>query len=263
LFCGVVSSNAEGRHLLSEAAQSVGGGAAIGHSQVAHTAVDGVEGPTGQLIRRVLQASQDIDPLEIQAQLDVAAKVLGLAGCVDQILLPATRQMHQPRTAGQHDGIQDRMATEAVRTWLNHRGAFAPPPQEIGPVLLACGPRDRDTITLESLALLLRFQRWPCRVLGAWVPTFTLTVAAQAANATGVVVVATEIRNQRHAIVSVLAVDALGIPVFLAGNAFEPENLSMKLPGRYLGTSLEGACALLIDSLTPAAQRRSAAIHDP
>jgi len=258
----VLSSNAEGRQLLSEAAQSVGGGAAI-DGQVAHRAVDGVEGPAGILIRRVLQASQDIDPLEIQAQLDVAANVLELAGCVDQIVLPAARQLHQLLTAGQRDGTQHRMATEALRTWLNHRGAFAPPPQEIGPVLLACGPRDRDTIALESLALLLRFQRWPCRVLGARVPTFTLTVAAQAANATGVVVIATEIRNQRHAIVSVLAIDALGIPVFFAGNAFEPENLTMKLPGRYLGTSLRGACTLLADALAPAAQRRSAAIHDP
>jgi hypothetical protein len=100
-------------------------------------------------------------------------------------------------------------------------------------------------------------------VLGARVPTFTLTVAAQAANATGVVVIAADIRNQRLAIGSVLAVDALGIPVFLAGRAFEPENLPMKLPGRYLGTSLEGACTLLIDSLAPAVQRRAAAKHRP
>jgi len=261
LCCGVASSIAEGRHLLSEAAQSVGGGAAIGHSQAAHTAVDGVEGLAGQLIRRVLQASQDRDPLDIQVQLDEAAKVLGLAGCLDKIVLPATRQLHQLLTAGQRDGTQDRMATEAVRTWLNHRGAFAPPPQEIGPILLACGPRDRDTIKLESLALLLRFQRWPCRVLGARVPTFNLTVAAQAADASGVVVIANEIRNQRHAIVSVLAVDALGIPVFLGGNAFEAENLPTKLPGRLLGTSLEAACSLLIDTLAPAVQRRAAANH--
>jgi hypothetical protein len=259
--CGVASSIAEGRHLLSEAAQSVGGGAAIGHSRMTHTGA--VEAAAGQLLRRVLQASQDLDPLEIQAQLDVAAKVLGLAGCLDEIVLPATRQLRQLLTAGQRDGTQDRMATEAVRTWLNHRGAFAPAPPAIGPIVLACGPRDRDTIMLESLALLLRFRRWPCRVLGARVPTLTLTVAAQAANATGVVVISADVRNQCPAVGSVLAVDALGIPVFLAGNAFGPENLPMTLPGRYLGTSLEDACTLLIESLAPTVQRRAAAKHHP
>jgi hypothetical protein len=146
------------------------------------------------------------------------------------------------------------MAAEAIRAWLNHLGAFAPPPQEIGPILLACGPHDRDTIALESLALLLRFQRWPCRVLGARVPTFTLTVAAQAADAVGVVVISTESLNRRHAIVSLEAVNALGIPIFFAGEAFEPEHRRQELPGRYLGTLMEGACTLLIDALAPAAE---------
>ncbi len=63
---------------------------------------------------------------------------------------------------GQRGAAQERTATEAIRTWLNCRGSIAPPPQEIGPILLACGPRDRDTVGPESLALLLRFQRWPC-----------------------------------------------------------------------------------------------------
>ena len=99
-----------------------------------------------------------------------------------------------------------------------------PPPQDIGPIVLACGPRDRDTITLESLALLLRFHRWPCRVLGARVPTFTLSIAAQAADAIGVVVISTESCNQRQAIVSLRAIADLGIPVFFAGDAFASEH---------------------------------------
>ena len=238
---------------MSEAARSVGGGATTGTGQVPQAAEGGAEALATQLIRRVLQASEDLDPLSIQAQLDLAAKVLGLAGCVDELLLPATRQLHQLLAAGQRDVAQDRMAAEAIRAWLNHRVAFAPPPQEIGPILLACGPRDRDTIALESLALLLRFQRWPCRVLGALVPTFTLKVAAQAADAAGVVVISTERRNQRQAIVSLRAVAAMGIPVFFTGDAFESEHVRMGLPGRYLGTPIEGACSLLIGALAPAA----------
>jgi hypothetical protein len=155
------------------------------------------------------------------------------------------------------------MAAEAVRAWLNHRAAFAPTPREIGPVLLACGPRDRDTIALEALALLLRFQRWPCRVLGARVPTFTLTIAAQAADAMGVVVISTESRNQRQAIGSLRAVDDLGIPVFFAGDAFASQHPRTDKPGQFLGTSIEGACTLLIKTLALNAHIRTAASQRP
>jgi len=187
--------------------------------------------------------------------------VLGLARCVDEIVIPATQELRRMLATGLSDAAQQLMATEAIRTWLNHRGSFAPPPQEIGPILLACGPRDRDTVGLESLALLLRFHRWPCRVLGARISTFTLTIATQAADAVGVVVMSTESRGLQQAVAALLAVDALGIPVFFAGNAFEPEHSRRQLPGRYLGTRMGGACTQLIDTLAPAVQRRSAAVH--
>jgi len=240
---------------VSEAAPSVGGSAPAGQ-------VD-AEAPAAQLIRRVLRAAQDLDPLGLQAQLDLGAAVLGLTRCVDEIVILATQELRRMLAGGLCDAAQQLMATEAVRTWLNHRGSFAPSPQEIGPILLACGPRDRDTVGLESLALLLRFQRWPCRVLGARVSTFTLTIAAQAAGAAGVVVMSTEGRGLPQAVAALLAVDALGIPVFFAGNAFEPEYSRRQLPGRYLGTRMGGACTQLIDTLAPALQRRSAAIHSP
>ena len=244
---------------MSEAAPPVGGGATIGQSQVTQPAGPDTETPAAQLIRRVLKASQDLDPLGLQAQLDLAVTVLGLARCIGEIVMPAVRHLHRLLETGQRDAAQDLMATEAVRTWLNHRGAFAPPPQEIGPILLACGPRDRQTVGLESLALLLRFQRWPCRVLGARTSTFTLTIAARAADATGVVVISTEGRGLQQAIVSLRAVDALGVPVFFGGDAFEPEHGRCQLPGRYLGSGIQGACTLLISTLAPAVQRRSAA----
>jgi hypothetical protein len=244
---------------LSEAAPSVGGGATIGQSQIAQTAEPDTKAPATQFIHRVLKASHDLDPLGLQAQLDLAVTLLGLARCIDEIVMPAVRHLRRLLATGQRDAAQDLMATEAVRTWLNHRGAFAPSPQEIGPILLACGPRDRQTVGLESLALLLRFQRWPCRVLGARTSTFTLTIAAQAADAMGVVVISTEGRGLQQAIVSLRAVDALGVPVFFGGDAFEPEHGRLQLPGRYLGSGIQGACTLLISTLAPAVQRRSAA----
>jgi len=246
---------------LSEAAPSVGGGAPTDQTQGAQTAGDGAEAFATQLIRRILKASQDLDPIELQAQLDLATSVLGLARCVDDVAIPATRQLRRLLATGQRDAAQNLMATEAVRTWLNHRGSFAPSPQAIGPIVLACGPRDLHMVDLESLALLLRFRRWPCRVLGARISRFTLTIAAQAADATGVVVFSTESRGRPHAVDSLKAVDALGIPVFFAGNTFEPEEDRRQLPGHYLGTGIEGACALLINTLTPAVQHRPTAVQ--
>ena len=246
---------------MSEVAPSVGGGAPIGRDRQPQTAGFGAEAFAAQLIRRVLKASQDLDPIELQVQLDLATSVLGLARCVDDIVTPATRQLRLLLATGQRDAGQNLLATEAVRTWLNHRGSFAPSPLAIGPIVLACGPRDLQIVDLESLALLLRFRRWPCRVLGARISPFTLTIAARAADATGVVVSSTNSRGRPYAVASLEAADALDIPVFFAGDAFEPEDSRRQLPGRYLGPVIGDACTLLINTLTPAGQHRPAAVQ--
>lgn len=260
LCCGPALVGWKG-HGVSEAAPSVGGGAPTCPAQVVDNAKAGTETFAAQCVRGVLQAAQDLDPVGLQAQLDGAAAVLGLARCIDEIVMPATRGMRRSPAAAELDTAQQLMATEAVRTWLNHRGSFGPPPDQLPPILLTCGPRDRDMIGLESLALLLRFQRFPCRVLGARTTTFSLTIAAQAADAAGVVIMSTATRGLAHAVVALLAVDAMGIPVFFAGNAFEPEQSRRQLPGRYLGPGMAAACAQLIDTLAPPLRRRSAAVR--
>ena len=99
--------------------------------------------------------------------LDDATAALGPAACIDDVLLPAMRQIGVWLTVGHCDVMQERMATEAVRTWLDRRSAFTPAPNRPRPILLACGPSDLHTIRVESTAVLLRYQGWPCRVLGA------------------------------------------------------------------------------------------------
>lgn len=238
--------------MLSEVAPFVGGGATAGRLQPAEPDSQGTDLSAAHLIARIVRASADFDPIGLQTQLDLAATTLGLAGCVDQILLPATRHLRGLLATGERTAAQDLMATEAVRNWLDHRRWFAPPPLLIGPILLACGPRDRDTLSLESMALLLRFHRWPCRVLGERVSTFSLTIAAQAAEATAVVVTSGDSRGLPNATVSIMAIDALGIPVFFTGAAFARARRRHRLPGQYLGAHLEDACAIVLDSLAPA-----------
>ena len=254
---------------VSEVAPSVGGGAPAGRPSVASIVTGGPSGQAdiasrapaefgtprapdtsaGLIIRRIVTAAAELDPAGLQAQLDVGLAHLGLAGCVDQILLPAVAHLHQWQATQRHQSEDDLLAAEAVRAWLNNRGTFAPPPRDAGPILLACGPRDRQTIGLEALALLLRFRRWPCRSLGARTSTFTLTVAAQAADAAGIVVFSMDGRGRLSASASVRAVAALGFPVFFAGSSFDVGPGRDNLPGQYLGTRMADACALITTSL--------------
>lgn len=245
---------------MSEAAPSVGGGATIDGDPAEQTTGSGVEAISTPFVGRIVQSSADLDPVGLQAQLDLATAVLGLTPCVDEIVTPAVQHLRRLLKAGQRDAAQDRMATEAIRTWINRRASLAPPPLEIGPVLLACGPRDPHAVDLETLALLLRFRRRPCWMLGARVSTFTLTIAAQAADATGVIVLSAEARGLAAAIDSLRAVDALGVPLFYAGSAFEPEPVRWQLPGLYLGSRWGSACDQVIDTLD---LRGAAAVGSP
>jgi hypothetical protein len=209
----------------------------------------GIQSPTAHLVRHTITASQDLDPVGLQVHLDLAATRFGLARCIDEIVIPATRELRLMVATGQRDPAQQLMATETIRAWLDRRGWAVPPPMPVGSILLACGPRDQDLIGPESLALLLRVHRRPCRVLGARTSTSALAVAAQAAEPTGVVIFCTESRGRPQAIASLRAVDRQGIPVFSAGIAFRSQRSRQQVPGRYLGTRVQHAAALLIKTL--------------
>jgi hypothetical protein len=56
--------------------------------------------------------------------------------------------------------------------------------------------------------------------------------------------------GRRPAVDAVVAVAAVGVPVFYAGNAFMFPRSRQGLPGTYLGESL-GAAATLIDAALP------------
>ena len=237
---------------MSELAPSVGGGATTDRSQLSLATGVATETLAAQLIRGIVKASRQLDPLGLQNKLDLALAALGLARCVDEIVMPATRLLRGLLATGHRSADQDLLATEAIRTWLNLQGSYAPAPREHGPILFACGSRETQMVGVESLALLLRFQRRPCQVLGARISTFTLKIAAQAAGAVGVVVTSNDNRGLPRAVVLLRAVDELDIPVFYLGDSFESKSGRAELPGRYLGTSIRGACSSLIDAMAGA-----------
>jgi len=211
----------------------------------------GGEGPAQELVHQILDAAEQSDAPSIRAVLDKAAAALGPAVCIDDVLLPAMRQIGVWWAVGHCDIVQERLATEVVRTWLDRRSALAPAPSRPRSILLACGPSDLHTVGLESTALLLRYQGWPCRVLGARTPTATLATAARATPVAGVVVVSHLATGRRRAVESIRAVSELGIDVFYAGNAFSTSRSRRGVPGLYLGGGIEDACAQLTRALAP------------
>lgn len=210
----------------------------------------GGQGPAQDLIQSILDAAEQLDAGAIRCRLDEAAATLGLSDCVDDVLLPAMRQIGVWWAVGHCDVVQERMATEATRAWIDRRSAFAPAPTRPKPILLACGPNDLHTIGLEATALVLRYQGWPCRVLGARTSTVTIAAAARATSVAGVVVVSHLSSGRLHAIASIRAIHELDIPVFYAGNAFGSPRSRRGVPGSYLGVRITDACALLTRALT-------------
>lgn len=211
----------------------------------------GIDGPAAELIRGFLEASSRLDTDGIRSELSRATEVLGLAGCIDEVLLPSMRQIGLWWEAGRCDLKQEHLTTEAARAWLDRSSAFAPAPTRRNPVVLACGPGDLHTIGLEALALLLRQGGWPCRLLGAHTSTASLTTAAVATGAAGVVIVSNLPTGRRRALASITAVHELHIPVFYAGNAFSSARRRLQLPGTYLGNRLQDAAELINSTLAP------------
>jgi methylmalonyl-CoA mutase cobalamin-binding subunit len=211
----------------------------------------GGHSPALELIHQILAGAERLDAASIRALLDEATATLGLAACIDDVLLPATGQIGVWLAVGHCDVVHERMATEAVRTWLDRRSALAPAPTRPRLILLACGPSDPYTIGLESTALLLRYLGWPCRVLGARTPTVTLTAAARVTAVAGVIVVSDQASGRLRAVESIRAIDDLGIEVFYAGKAFSAPGSRRAVPGRHLGVGIADACRQLTQALAP------------
>ncbi len=201
-------------------------------------------------IKRLLDASQQMDPAGVRAVLDQATDEIGLAAALDQVLMPAMRQIGSWWETGRCDVAQEHLTTEAARGWLARMTALAPGPTSQRPILLACGPRDLHTLGLEALAALLTHRGCGCRLLGARTPERTLVTAVTATSAAAVVVVSHLSTQRRPAADAIRAVAGTGCPTFYAGNAFLFPRARSGVPGTYLGENLGAATARIHDSLS-------------
>jgi DNA-binding transcriptional MerR regulator len=207
------------------------------------------DNPGAARVQAVLDASNRLDSAAIRAVLELAHAEDGLAATLDEVVMPAMRQVGAWWETGDCDIGQEHLTTEAVRAWLAKVTTLAPPPDPANPtVLLGTGPGDFHTLGLEALAALLAQQRQASRVLGARSSVQTL-LAASAATPGAVVVIVSHLPTQRRsAIASLEAVAQSGVPTYYAGNAFLLPAARKGVPGTYLGESIGEAATLIAGS---------------
>jgi DNA-binding transcriptional MerR regulator/methylmalonyl-CoA mutase cobalamin-binding subunit len=207
---------------------------------------------THPLIGTFLEAAHRLDPAGMKRVLDTAQATLGLALTVDEVLLPAMREIGRWWETGRCDVAHEHLATETTQTWL--RGfARARPRARPEPVLLSCGPRDQHTLGLESLGALLGHRGFDCRLLGPRTPASSLAVAVQQLRPAAVVVVSHLSVARRVAVDALRAAQRVGIAYFYAGNAFGSPQSRRGVPGTYLGNNLGQAADLVADAIAPPA----------
>lgn len=201
------------------------------------------------LCQQLLVAIDQLDAAETTAVLDLSIDVHGLATTIDEVLLPAMREVGARWSRGQCDVAQEHLASSNVLAWLARRGSQERPPLDDRPIVLSCGPADQHTVSLEAFAALLRQERFACLNLGAQTPAAALRHAVERTAAQAVVLVSQLPRNRAAATAALQAVADSGAALFYAGAAFRTTASRQKLPGHYLGGNLSQAAATMTAQL--------------
>lgn len=189
-------------------------------------------------IEGILAASRDFDTAAIRRWLDAASSSLGLYRTVDVVILPALREIGSLWEAGRCDVANEHLASQEIRAWLSQQLSTARPKRKRPVLLFACGPKDLHTIGLEAFFVMLSRRGWNCRILGAMTPTDSVVTAARTAGSTAAVITSHLSTGRRAAVESIEALDAQGVSVFYAGNAFASAKARENVPGTYLGDEL-------------------------
>ncbi len=200
-------------------------------------------------ISDVLAAAEQHDPATVRQVLDRRTRELGLGQTIDEVLMPALRQIGAWWESGRCDVKQEHLMTETARGWLARVTSRLPVETYDPPILLACGPRDMHTVGLEALAALLAEQRRGCRVLGARTSELTLVSAATVTGAAAVVVISQLHTHRRVTVHALHAVADTGCPVFYAGNAFAFAGERRGLPGHIWATRSRPPATRILESL--------------
>jgi methanogenic corrinoid protein MtbC1 len=207
----------------------------------------------GPLINAFLLAARELSSDGIARALDAARETLGLDRAVDEVLLPAMREVGERWHLGRIDVSHEHLATTASQSWLARTQPTGPLRQQ-PPIILSCGPLDHHTLGLEAMGTLLRQRHWDCRMLGARTPTESLASAVAETDAAAVVLVCHLTAGRAAAIEALRSPQLRHRQIFYAGGAFVSPRARRQVPGHYLGTNLAEAAALITATLTSASR---------
>ena len=201
------------------------------------------------MVDAFLQAARELASGSIVRTLDIARETLGLDRAVDEVLIPAMRQVGEEWHQTQIDVAHEHLATHATQGWL---AALRPagPARAEGPIILCCGPLDHHALGLEAIGALLRQRQWDCRVLGARTPVRSLAHAVVETDAVAVVLVCHIAAGRAAAVEALKSPELYQRHLFYAGGAFESSPARQGVPGRYLGTNLTQATDLITSVLS-------------
>ncbi len=207
------------------------------------------------LIEHFVEAARHLDSAAMMHVLDSARIERGLGRTVDEILLPAMRQIGGWWETARCDApsfggsvASEHLATQTVRSWLSRsRQALSDIPRTQREIL-SCGPQDDHTLALESLAAVMGKDGWDCRILGARTPAPSLSIAIQQINPVAAVVVSHLSVARRSAVEALRLAQHSNACLFYAGGAFLSRQARRGVPGTYLGTNVSQAADLIAES---------------
>lgn len=205
------------------------------------------------LIGALLTAARNLDPHTMDDTLDFSHSKLGLDATIDDVLMPALRQIGRDWQTGLCDIAHEHLASETIRVWLAKIAGDGPTDRRgRRPIILTCGPQDHHTLALEAIGALLRRRGEDCRLLGASVPTESLSAAVTQVRPAAVVLVSHLSVGRRAAVealdAAAAALRAAGLDqtrLFYAGNAFLTDRARRGVTGSYLGGDLSQAADLI------------------
>ena len=203
--------------------------------------------PPAHVAEVLVAAAHQLDPRTVSRELEQARHRHGLEVTLEEVVLPALREIGAQWGAGHPVVAHEHLLTGVVLGWLGAVEQQAPPASRPAPVLLACGPDEQHTIALHAFATLLAHRGFDCRVLGGHTPGNSLVAAVTTTRAQAVVLVCHRDQHRPATLAALRNLTGLPCRLYYAGGAFTRPSSRHDVPGAYLGDSLTTAAHQITD----------------
>ena len=198
-----------------------------------------------QLCGALLAATHHLDAIKIIEVLSRSKWLHGVPATIDDVVLPALREIGNRWSRGGCDVAQEHLATTTIENWLHSQSQAARPLSPAAVVVLSCGPTEQHTLGLAALAVLLAHHGLASINLGARTPATTLRTAIHDAQASAMVLTSHMNANRRATVAALRTAKDTSAVLYYAGAAFRTSASRRGVPGTYLGGSLTNAATQL------------------